>query len=133
VSTQGHAPASSDAPPTVLVVEDEEAVRALVVRIFAEDGYRVLSAPDGASALAAAQGYEGRIDLVITDVVMPNMNGPRLVAELRARWPNLRVVYTTGYADDAIAEQEGNEAKLVLCKPFDPVELLDYAQRALGA
>jgi PAS domain S-box-containing protein len=94
---------SLDGTETVLLVEDEGVVRALVAEMLGAAGYRVLDAPDGAAALALAQGFTGEIDVVVTDVVMPGMSGQELAARLVEARPNVRVLFTSGYTEDAVA------------------------------
>ena len=91
---------------TLLVVEDELAVRALVVEILRTHGYRVLPAGNGDAALQIASGYKGRIDLVVTDVLMPGMNGIELVHSLLHSRPSIKVLYVSGYADATIPQGE---------------------------
>jgi CheY-like chemotaxis protein len=86
---------------TLLLVEDEAAVRASVRRLLEWHGYTVLEARNGAEALTVFEAYERDIDLVLTDVVMPEMGGYELVERLRARRPELRVVFMSGYAERA--------------------------------
>ncbi|MGE5689270.1 MAG: PAS domain S-box protein [Pseudomonadota bacterium] len=88
---------------TVLLVEDEDVVRALVSEMLGAAGYRVLEAPDGASALAAAEAYAGEIDVLMSDVVMPGMTGQELAGRLVGARPRVRVLFTSGYTEDAIA------------------------------
>jgi PAS domain S-box-containing protein len=90
---------------TVLIVEDEGAVRDVVRRVLTAQGYTVLEAAGGAEALAVAARHPARIHLVLSDVVMPNMNGRELVEQLRAVRPGLRVLFMSGYDDDAIAQR----------------------------
>ena len=87
---------------TILLVEDEDGVRAAGRRILAAQGYTVLEAFDGAEALTLAAGHAGVIDLLVTDVVMPRKTGPEVAAELLAQRPELKVLYVSGYADEAI-------------------------------
>jgi CheY-like chemotaxis protein len=87
---------------TLLLVEDEAAVRASVRRLLEWHGYRVLEARTGADALRIYDAYEGEIDLVLTDILMPEMGGYELVELLRARRPDLRVVFMSGYAERAL-------------------------------
>ncbi len=119
---------------TILVVEDEEIVRELVCTVLAEQGYRVLHAPDGRAALALATG-EGngtaappsapRFDLLITDVVMPGMSGPDLVARLTGGRPGLRVLFVSGYSENDISDQGIIHAGIhFLEKPFTPDALV---------
>lgn len=88
---------------TILVVEDDDMVRELVKRVLERFGYRVLTAASGGEALTAAEKSQERIDLLLTDVVMPNMNGRKLARRMSAIQPSLKVVYTSGYTDEAIA------------------------------
>jgi PAS domain S-box-containing protein len=87
---------------TILLVEDEDGVRAAARRILAAQGYTVLEAFDGAEALTLAAGHGGAIDLLVTDVVMPRKTGPQVAAELLAQRPELKVLYMSGHADEAI-------------------------------
>jgi CheY-like chemotaxis protein len=87
---------------TILLVEDEDGVRAAARRILAAHGYTVLEAFDGAEALTVAAGHAAVIDLLLTDVVMPRKTGPQVAAELLAQRPGLKVLYVSGYADEAI-------------------------------
>jgi two-component system, cell cycle sensor histidine kinase and response regulator CckA len=117
--------ADPDAPPTILVVEDEEEVRALTRDVLEMHGYSVLEALDAADALRLGETHPGRIDLLITDVVMPRMNGPELARRLRARRPGLRVLCMSGYPESAerrVADAETWTAWLQ--KPFSPDGLI---------
>ena len=87
---------------TVLVVEDEQGVRDLAVQVLRSCGYRVLAAQGGPEALQVSKGYEDPIHLLLTDVVMPQMNGRELAAQLQEQRPAMQVLYMSGYADDAI-------------------------------
>ncbi|HET9599037.1 MAG TPA: ATP-binding protein [Anaeromyxobacteraceae bacterium] len=99
------APVRSARPgETVLVVEDERQVRALLEAQLAAEGYAVLSAGDGASALSLAERHAGRIDLVLSDVVMPHMSGPQLAERVKELHPESRIVFISGYAEEAVAQ-----------------------------
>jgi len=87
---------------TVLLVEDEDGVRAAARRILAAQGYTVLEAFDGAEALSVAAGHNGTIDLLLTDVVMPRKTGPEAAAELLILRPEIKVLYVSGHADEKI-------------------------------
>jgi two-component system, cell cycle sensor histidine kinase and response regulator CckA len=114
----------SQGTETILVVEDEPVVRKLAVRALAERGYDVLEAEDGESALALAQAHQGELSLLITDVVMPGMNGKQLADRLSAERPDLRVLYISGYAEHAVVRQGVLlEGIAFLSKPFDLSEL----------
>jgi two-component system cell cycle sensor histidine kinase/response regulator CckA len=119
----------SDAPPvqgdgaTVLVVEDQDAVRAVTVRLLRRNGYDVHEAATGAEAIAVAA--ERRIHLLLTDVVMPTMSGPQVAAELRAADPGLPVLYMSGYADGVLGPRRSlDEGVSLVEKPFSEIELL---------
>jgi CheY-like chemotaxis protein len=106
---------------TVLLVEDEDLVRLLAKRVLEGKGYRVFAAPSGADALDLYPTLPGRVDLVVTDVVMPGMGGRELAGRLRDRQPGLRVLYMSGYTADEVLRQ-GIEAEAVhfIQKPFTP-------------
>jgi PAS domain S-box-containing protein len=117
---------------TILVVEDDDAVRELAAGILARWGYHVMTGRDDADALALVEREPGPVHLLFTDVVMPGMNGRELATRLCARLPELRVVYTSGYTDsDALANGliEGRAA--FLQKPFTPEGLVDVVRRVL--
>jgi len=118
---------------TVLVVEDVDGVRGFVVDALAKSGYRVLEASGGAQAIAVAKAYGRPIDLVITDVVMRDVRGPKLLEELRAVIPSARGLLMSGYLDDTLDSSGviGLDDEL-LEKPFSAGELLAAARRALA-
>ena len=110
--------------PTVLIVEDEDTLRRLVRRVLEADGKRVLDAADGTEALKLLEREGGAVDLLITDVIMPGMNGPELVEHVSARWPDLRVVYSSGYTDSRLAGRGFDENAVdMLRKPYTVDEL----------
>jgi two-component system, cell cycle sensor histidine kinase and response regulator CckA len=119
---------------TVLVVEDEEAVRHLVCRVLRAKGYRVLEAPNAESALLVAGSTPAPIDLLVTDMVMPGMGGTTLAAELVAVRPALRVLFITGYAPEAV-ERRGRlpDAGGLLEKPFSADQLARRVREILAA
>jgi PAS domain S-box-containing protein len=109
---------------TVLIVEDEGNLRNLCVRILEQLGYRVLQARVGAEAIAEAQGYGDRIDLLLTDVVMPGMNGAELAAQLVPHHPGMKVLFTSGYTEDVISHHGVlAEGVSFLGKPYTPSAL----------
>jgi CheY-like chemotaxis protein len=128
---------ASTAPPrgegTILLVEDEEAVRRLARRVLEGAGYRVIEAANGEQALALIRDWSGDLDLVITDVIMPGMSGQELSARLREARPTLRILYVSGYTDDAIL-QHGRllPNTAFLHKPFSPVSLSQGVRDVLG-
>jgi len=91
-------------PPTVLIVDDEESIRRLVDRILQSAGYVTRLAANGAEALAAAEGPDP-IDLLVTDMMMPVMNGDEVARRLRQKHPTLKVLYYTGYSDRLFDEK----------------------------
>jgi PAS domain S-box-containing protein len=109
---------------TVLLVEDEEEVRVLARLVLRAGGYQVLEARDGEEALAVCQAHAGAVDLVVTDVIMPRLGGPELAARLRTLRPGARVLYMSGYTDDALGRQQllGPDAPF-LQKPFTVASL----------
>jgi PAS domain S-box-containing protein len=128
-------PAEVPAPPqhragTVLVVEDEPLVRDYVTRTLTKAGYSVLTAPDGPAALELSSSHRGRLDLLLTDVVMPQFDGRELARRLREDRPDLPVVFMSGYSDDP--DGSGPQDTL-LQKPFASGELLDAIGNALTA
>jgi PAS domain S-box-containing protein len=117
---------------TVLFVEDEVALRDLMHRVLAKGGYTVLAAGDGLEALALVEAHPSRIDVVVTDVVMPRMSGPELATRLRARDPGIRLLYVSGYTADQLRSQTdlGADATL-LAKPFTSDGLLRKVREVL--
>ena len=120
---------------TILLVEDEPAVRRLAARALEEAGYRVLSCPDGAAALATARGEQGKIHLVVSDVVMPGMDGPSLVREFATLRPDARVLFVSGYLGNSndVLDQLARKGATVLAKPFTPAALSNAVRAALDA
>jgi PAS domain S-box-containing protein len=118
---------------TVLLVEDEESVRQLVRDTLTAKGYKVLEAESGEVGLAAAAGHQGKIDLVITDVVMPGMSGRDLVKQLALARPEARVLYLSGYTEDAIVSDGSIESGTAfLQKPFSLQNLSRKVREVLG-
>lgn len=112
---------SSEGSETVLVVEDQESVRRLAVESLQRVGYRVLSASSGAEALLLAQGYPDRIHLLVTDVVMPGMNGRELAERVASARPGIRILYTSGYPQRINTDSDLVTPDLAfLPKPFTP-------------
>jgi PAS domain S-box-containing protein len=117
---------------TILLVEDEEAVRGLTSRILEKQGYRVIVAEHGRQAMDIASREEGRIDLVLTDIVMPGMNGRGLVERLAGIRPRIKSLYMSGYTDDDIIRRGFIEpSKSFLQKPFTSDALLQTVRKVL--
>jgi CheY-like chemotaxis protein len=117
---------------TVLVVEDEDALREVTRRILGRCGYRVLTAAGGPEALALVQHLEHDIDLLITDVIMPTMLGKDVAAAIRASRPGIRVLYMSGYAYPVLTSQGTLDPGVhLLPKPFTEDALLDKVTEVL--
>ena len=116
---------------TILLVEDENSVRALMRRILERWGYRVLLAGDGRQALALADAMSTPADLLLTDVVMPKMTGDALATELRQRWPHLKVLFMTGY-NDRLSERHLDRDSHLLTKPLKQADLALALRDLLG-
>jgi two-component system cell cycle sensor histidine kinase/response regulator CckA len=117
---------------TVLIVEDEGILRKLCVQILEQLGYRVLQARNGAEAIALAQGYGDRIDLLLTDVVMPGMNGRELATQLVLHRPEMKVLFTSGYTENAIVHHGVLDDEVsFLGKPYSPSSLAKKIRKVL--
>jgi len=119
---------------TVLLVEDEELVREMAVLTLERRGYRVLVARDGTDAVDRANAHAGSIDLLVADLVMPRLGGRELARALRQKRPRLRVLYMSGYGDQAVAHDEaaGDPHAAFLQKPFIATALADKVRETLG-
>jgi len=133
----GSAPGPEEAlrgAETVLLVEDEQAVREVTAEQLASLGYRVLPCASGPEALAIAAGHEGPLHLLLTDVVMPGMNGRELATRLLEGRKGLRVLYTSGYGEDVVSRSGVvEEGVLLLEKPYSLLALAQHVRRALAA
>jgi two-component system cell cycle sensor histidine kinase/response regulator CckA len=119
---------------TVLLVEDEELVRKVVARILERAGYRVLTAGSGAEAMELCEHLPTPIDVLLTDVVMPGVGGKELAAHLSDRFPELKVMFMTGYTDDeSFRRGISDPRQTLLVKPFSPVDLLRKLREVLSA
>jgi PAS domain S-box-containing protein len=118
------APAAAGGTETVLLAEDDPSVREIVADVLTRRGYRVLRAADGQTALEMAAARPGQIDLLVTDLVMPGMTGRQLAEAFAAQSPGVRVLYMSGYTDDAVVRQGVlAESFNFLQKPFTPSAL----------
>ncbi|MCC6902076.1 MAG: response regulator [Polyangiaceae bacterium] len=119
---------------TVLVVEDHDSLRRVVVRSLTEGGYHVLEAPNPREALAASDAHAGPIQLLLTDVMMPEMTGKALAEKLLARRPEVLVIYMSGYTEETVLHQGmPDEGVHFLPKPFTPSVLLAKLREVLEA
>jgi two-component system, cell cycle sensor histidine kinase and response regulator CckA len=126
--------ASSTGTETILLVEDEAVVRNLVCEVLRENGYVVLSAASGADAMKVTAEHSKPIDLLITDVVMPEMSGPELANTLRRTRSEMRVLYMSGYTDDAELVRQGlPETCPFIRKPYTPLQFLQKVRETLEA
>jgi DNA-binding NtrC family response regulator len=114
----------------ILVVDDEEACRELLGRILSRAGYDVVQAAGGFRALSIMD--QSKIDLVISDILMPGLNGYALVARIRAKWPSMPVILTTGYLSQDAAKNMMNGSVDFIPKPIDPEKLLEIIHRRLS-
>lgn len=116
---------------TILVVDDGDAVRNLVCRMLVQNGYRVLEARDGHHAMQICESDPAPIQLVLTDLVMPNMKGAELAERLRTVKPELRILLMSGYTDQPLAQRCCRESIAFLPKPFTSVELVEKVRQVL--
>ena len=127
-------PVARPAEETILLVEDEEMVRELVRQLLVQQGYTVLTASGGAEALTICQRHTGPIHLLLTDVVMPQMSGRELSIFLASIRPETRVLYMSGYTDDAIVHHGVLEpGTAFIQKPFTPEALEATIRKVLGS
>lgn len=118
---------------TILVVDDEESVRTLASRILKKYGYKIIEAKHGLDALLRASKHDGPIDMIITDVVMPEMDGPALVKEVRVRYPSAKIIMMSGYAVSELEPVMFPSDVVLLHKPFDAAELLATVREVLDS
>ena len=127
-------PTSERRTETILLVEDEAQVRKLIRAVLTTEGYRVLDAGDPLEALRLSENESGEIDLLVTDVVMPTMNGRELAELLRRTRTRTKVLYLSGYTDDAIAQHGVLDAHIALLqKPVTPDALLSHVREVLDS
>jgi two-component system cell cycle sensor histidine kinase/response regulator CckA len=120
---------------TILLVEDEDGLRALNARGLASRGYTVLQAGNGVEALEVLEKSDGKVDLVVSDVVMPEMDGPTLLRELRKRDPSLKIIFVSGYAEDAFQKHLPTDGAQhdFLAKPFTLKQLVAKVKETMAA
>jgi two-component system cell cycle sensor histidine kinase/response regulator CckA len=140
VTTEAAAPADEPLPyertpagETVLIVEDQEALREVTARIFTRSGYHVITAANGAEAVTFAAQHDGDIHLLLTDVVMPNMLGKEVAEKIRQARPDIEVLFMSGYAQPVLASQGRLDPDVSLIdKPFSAAAIIEKAGRLLS-
>jgi two-component system cell cycle sensor histidine kinase/response regulator CckA len=116
---------------TILLVDDDEALRRFAHRLLMEPGFHVIQACDGAEALDVASEFAGPIDLLLTDVIMPKVNGALLAQRLLQERPSLRVLYMSGYVESSMMLEKHPEATF-LQKPFTANALIGAVHQVLA-
>lgn len=118
-------PGRSKEKKTVLFVEDDDLVRKLNLKILQHLGYSVLQAEDGRAALELAKAFPGHIDILVTDVIMPEMNGEELSERLTAIRPGIRILFTSGYTEEIISPHGSILSGTIhfIGKPYKPAQL----------
>jgi CheY-like chemotaxis protein len=118
---------------TVVLAEDEDALRTLLGRVLSGSGYQVISGRNGAEALEAARARGGRVDVLLTDLVMPRMTGAELAEALSPAQPDMKVLFMTGHTDDVLVQDRLVDGDVELIqKPFTSEALLSHLRRLLG-
>ena len=115
---------------TILLAEDEPLLRELGETILSQSGYTVLTAPNGEALRKLIAEHSGNVDLLLTDVVMPDISGPDLVRLAKQRWPDIRVLYMSGYGDEDLKDLDRDAG--FIQKPFTPTELMAKIKEVLG-
>lgn len=114
------------------MVEDNELVLRVAERILLQQGFNVIASTDGQAAFRLCQEREGRIDLLLTDVVMPDWSGPELAQRVHEAYPRIKVLFMSGYTDDALGRLGGDlSGAPLLDKPFTPMTLLQRVRQVL--
>jgi two-component system cell cycle sensor histidine kinase/response regulator CckA len=124
--------ASVGNPATILLVDDDEALRRLARLILMQQGFHVIEASDGAEALEVVSAYAEPVDLLLTDVIMPKVNGLVLAQRLLQERPGIRVLYMSGYVEKSMLLAKHSELILVQ-KPFTPVALIAAVRQVLAS
>jgi len=124
--------ASTGNPATILLVDDDEALRRFVRRILMQQGFHVIEASDGAEALEVASAYAEPVDLLLTDVIMPKVNGLVLAQRLLQKRPGIGVLYMSGYVEKSMLLAKHPES-ILLQKPFTPDALIAAVRQVLAS
>jgi CheY-like chemotaxis protein len=126
---------TNDQPPraTILVVEDQAPVLKVVERSLERSGFTVITAATPEDGLAALKAHGKKVDLLLTDVVMPQMSGPELAVRAREFAPDLKLLFMSGYSGETVSEESRGLGKVsVVEKPFRPAELVQKVLEAIG-
>ena len=127
------ADSSERKPGTILVVEDDDQVRVFIRTLLRQDGYEVLEAATGAQGLALARTQGSAIDLLICDMLLPELSGYDLAEQVRAQYPHMALLLMTGYVEGDIVERSiGELGAAFLDKPFQPAVLRSKVREAIG-
>ncbi len=121
-----------DSTETILVVDDAEEIRKMVCAMLLQSGYRALEASDGSEALRTLEQDGEQVNLVVTDLVMPEMNGRELAQRISEIRPGLPIIFMSGYSDQPITHGVSAKDSLFLAKPFTPTKLMEQVRQALG-
>jgi two-component system, cell cycle sensor histidine kinase and response regulator CckA len=122
--------AESSRRGTIFLAEDEALLRELGETILSQAGYKVITAPDAEEIVSLLNNYSEQVDLLLTDVIMPGVSGQELAHLARTRWPEIRVLYMSGYSDQDL-ENLLDDASF-LQKPFTPAELMTKIKELIG-
>lgn len=132
VAEPGSAAGHDHRPGTILLVEDEEPVRKLVLKVLEGAGYQVLSAASAEEGRRLAEAHDGPLDLLLTDVLLPGMDGPTLARTLTATRPGLRIIFMSGYVGESFDEEAIRAAEDFIPKPFSLRSMLEAVKRVLA-
>jgi DNA-binding NtrC family response regulator len=124
---------ASSGTETIVLLDDDQAIRTAAVRALTRQGYTVIEASSGPEAVRLAAAHNGPIDLLVTDVVMPGASGPQVAAEFARLWPNAKVIYMSGYTANVVAQQTFENSVTFLEKPFAPTTFLAKVRAVLDA
>jgi two-component system cell cycle sensor histidine kinase/response regulator CckA len=116
---------------TILVVEDADVIRKMVCAMLSQSGYRCLEAADGSEGLALLSNNPDAVQLVLTDVVMPNMGGSEFARHVARMRPDLRIIFMSGYSDDPVVRHVERIPTLFLAKPFTAATLMEKVEQSL--
>ncbi len=121
-------PVRVNSPKTILLVEDEQDIRESLIGIFEQEGYEVLDAGDGLEALALARAHQGPIDMLLTDIVLPGLNGVELAEQVQEIYPEIATVFVSGYAGEALQRKRISPNQVHVSKPYDVRKLKDVVR-----